>query len=81
MTKDEVAAAVEAGMNHFFTKLGLDTSTPEAVIEIQRDVSFLRRMRTASSSISSRALGALVLAILGVFGTLLTLGINDHFKG
>ena len=77
MTQEQIRQAVEEGMQHFFTKLGLDVSSPEAVIEAQQDISFLRRMRKASSSVVSRAVGFITFGVMGALGTLLVMGWNN----
>ena len=81
MTHDEVEKAVEDGMTNFFTKLGFDVSSPEAVVKIQQDLAFLRRMRIGTSSIVSKVVGFIVLGIMGFVGALITLGVSARIDG
>lgn len=50
-------------VRHTFVRLGIDTTTPEAVIEVQKDNAFLRRFRLRMDALSNRV-GQIVIGVI-----------------
>ena len=67
-TPAEIASAFEEMLVKFFSRLGVDVSTPEAVGWAQRDFHFIRAMRRIHDSIRRWFLVALIGGILSFFG-------------
>jgi hypothetical protein len=71
----EMSRAVNAAANRAatkavketFTMLGIDTSSPSAVVEFQQDIAFMRRTRVWSGARNSK----MALAIIGLLFTAL----------
>jgi hypothetical protein len=65
--------AASKAVKDTLTMLGIDTSSPAAVVEFQQDIAFMRRTRMWSGARNSKlALALLGLAITAIGGVVVT---------
>lgn len=58
-----ISEGVPEAVRHTFVRLGIDTTSPEAVIEVQKDNAFLRRFRLRMDVMSARV-GQVVIGVI-----------------
>lgn len=64
MTSQEMEDAVEKGIIRAFARLGLVIETHSQAVDVQRDMAFLRDMRTGSQSLKSKGTWALMATVM-----------------
>lgn len=73
-------AAAHAAVQEVFLSLGLDISTPESLIELQKVFAYMQRSSEMSDLIVKYGVTTVVTTILGGALTLVWLGLSNLFK-
>lgn len=88
MSNDDIeriaAAAAEAAadrtVRELLTTLGVDTSSPQSIIQVQVDLAYLRRQRQASERIAAGVRWAILTTVVTGFLSVAWLGLQAALK-
>ena len=75
-----VRAGVKQGVEETFLTTGIDVSTPEAVIQVQRDFQYMRRLRRTAENVQKWSTKVVVTTIVAAMLAAVWAGFGESIR-